>query len=118
MNAHWQYTLLLMAMCATMWYYAIDGLVQNVEVTQAIRNDERRLQAAEHAREEEHLAHLGLARQLREVVAERREALPHVERLQLGMTAPEIVGKDIDGNDMKLSDFKGKVTVLDFWGFW
>ncbi|MBL6757189.1 MAG: hypothetical protein ISQ11_12320 [Planctomycetes bacterium] len=41
-----------------------------------------------------------------------------VERLQLGMTAPEIVGKDIDGNDMKLSDFKGKVTVLDFWGFW
>jgi len=41
-----------------------------------------------------------------------------VERLQIGMVAPEIVGKDIDGNDMKLSDFKGKVTVIDFWGFW
>jgi hypothetical protein len=40
------------------------------------------------------------------------------ERLQIGMVAPEIVGKDVDGNDMKLTDFRGKVTVIDFWGFW
>ncbi len=40
------------------------------------------------------------------------------ENLQIGMKAPDIVGKDHDGNDIKLSDFKGKVTVIDFWGFW
>ena len=40
------------------------------------------------------------------------------ENLQIGMKAPDIVGKDHDGNDIKLSDFKDKVTVIDFWGFW
>ncbi len=40
------------------------------------------------------------------------------ENLQIGMKAPDIVGQDHDGNDVKLSEFKGKVTVIDFWGFW
>ena len=40
------------------------------------------------------------------------------ENLQIGMVAPDILGKDVDGNEMKLSDFRGKVTVIDFWGFW
>lgn len=40
------------------------------------------------------------------------------ENLQIGMKAPDIVGQDHYGNDIKLSDFKGKVTVIDFWGFW
>jgi hypothetical protein len=40
------------------------------------------------------------------------------ENLQIGMVAPDILGLDVDGNDMKLSDFRGKVTVIDFWGFW
>lgn len=40
------------------------------------------------------------------------------ENLNVGQTAPEIVGADVDGNPMKLSDFEGKVRVLDFWGFW
>ena len=40
------------------------------------------------------------------------------ERLNIGQVAPDIVGADVDGNPMKLSDFRGKVTVIDFWGFW
>jgi hypothetical protein len=28
------------------------------------------------------------------------------------------VGNDIDGNRFKLSDYRGKVVVLDFWGHW
>jgi len=40
------------------------------------------------------------------------------ERLQIGMVAPDIVGEDLDGVKFKLSDYRGKVVVLDFWGFW
>ena len=28
------------------------------------------------------------------------------------------VGEDLDGTPMKLSDYRGKVVVLDFWGDW
>jgi len=40
------------------------------------------------------------------------------ENLQIGMIPPDFTTKDVDGNEMKLSDYRGKVTVLDFWGFW
>jgi hypothetical protein len=29
--------------------------------------------------------------------------------------APEIVGVDQDGKEFKLSDYRGKVVMLDFW---
>jgi len=41
-----------------------------------------------------------------------------IERLGLGMEAPDIEGKDVDGVAFKLSDYRGKVVVLDFWGDW
>jgi hypothetical protein len=41
-----------------------------------------------------------------------------IRHLQPGKPAPEIVGEDIDGQPMALSDFRGKVVLLDFWGFW
>ena len=41
-----------------------------------------------------------------------------MRNLGIGKTAPDIVGEDIDGNAMKLSDYRGKVVVLDFWGDW
>ena len=37
---------------------------------------------------------------------------------QVGQAAPEIVGEDLDGQAFKLSDYRGKVVVLDFWGNW
>lgn len=49
------------------------------------------------------------------------EAAPYLfeaENLQIGMKAPDIVGKSVDGTEIKLSQFKGNVVVLDFWGFW
>jgi len=39
-------------------------------------------------------------------------------RNRLGMVADEIEGRDLDGVAFKLSDYRGKVVVLDFWGFW
>ncbi len=41
-----------------------------------------------------------------------------IEHLQIGMVAPEIIGKDVDGKEIKLSQFRGQVVVLSFWGFW
>jgi hypothetical protein len=38
--------------------------------------------------------------------------------LQPGKPAPEITGEDIDGKSLRLSDYKGKVVLLDFWGHW
>jgi AhpC/TSA family len=29
--------------------------------------------------------------------------------------APEIDGEDLEGNHFKLSDYRGKVVLLDFW---
>jgi hypothetical protein len=40
------------------------------------------------------------------------------EHLQIGMTAPEIVGADAEGKEIRLSQFRGQVVVVDFWGFW
>jgi len=36
----------------------------------------------------------------------------------VGMAAPVIEGQDVDGVPFKLSDYRGKVVVLDFWGDW
>lgn len=36
----------------------------------------------------------------------------------IGEPAPEIEGEDVDGQPMKLSDHRGKVVMLDFWGDW
>jgi len=44
---------------------------------------------------------------------------PHKKAdLAIGKPAPDIVGVDVDGLPMKLSDYRGKVIVLDFWGDW
>ncbi len=39
-------------------------------------------------------------------------------RVVVGAVAPEVVGQDLDGRPMKLSEFRGKVVVLSFWGSW
>ena len=41
-----------------------------------------------------------------------------MRHLSVGKKAPEIAGEDIDGKKFKLSDYKGKVVMLDFWGNW
>jgi hypothetical protein len=38
--------------------------------------------------------------------------------LQIGKTAPDFEASDEKGVKFKLSDFRGKVTVIDFWGYW
>ncbi|MBI5424005.1 MAG: redoxin domain-containing protein [Opitutae bacterium] len=43
---------------------------------------------------------------------------PRVEMLKIGAVAPDFVSQTVDGKDVKLSDFRGKVVILDFWATW
>jgi thiol-disulfide isomerase/thioredoxin len=36
----------------------------------------------------------------------------------LGKPAPDIVGTDVDGKKVSLSDYQGKVVLVDFWATW
>ena len=47
-----------------------------------------------------------------------KNVLNELRNLGIGKTAPEVTGQDIEGKPMKLTDFRGKVVVLDFWGDW
>ncbi len=46
------------------------------------------------------------------------KALFAIRHLSVGRVAPEIEGEDVYGKSMKLSDFRGKVVMLTFWGHW
>ncbi len=50
--------------------------------------------------------------------AEARDELKEIAVFGLGKVAPEIAGTDIDGRPMKLSDYRGQVVLLVFWGDW
>jgi hypothetical protein len=47
-----------------------------------------------------------------------RGELFEIRLLAVGKTAPDIKGTDGDGRQFKLSDYRGKVVILDFWAGW
>lgn len=44
--------------------------------------------------------------------------LHEARHLKVGCPAEDISGEDLNGQPMKLSDFRGKVVLLDFWANW
>lgn len=52
------------------------------------------------------------------VAQEAKDILFEMRNLGIGKTAPEVVSKDLKGNEVKLSALKGKVVVLDIWATW
>lgn len=40
------------------------------------------------------------------------------ELIKNGSAAPDFASKDLEGKELKLSDYKGKIVVLDFWATW
>jgi hypothetical protein len=52
------------------------------------------------------------------VVQQAKEQLYVLQHLRIGKEAPDIVGEDIEGKNFKLSDYRGKVILIDFWGHW
>jgi hypothetical protein len=51
------------------------------------------------------------------VVPAKRELFV-IRHLSVGKVAADIEGEDLDGVKFKLSDYRGKVVLLDFWGDW
>ena len=47
-----------------------------------------------------------------------RGQVNRVENLVEGKVVPDITTKDVEDVEFKLSDYRGKVVLLDFWGFW
>jgi thiol-disulfide isomerase/thioredoxin len=41
-----------------------------------------------------------------------------LQHLALGSKVPELIGEDLDGVAFKLSDYRGKVVLLNFWAHW
>jgi hypothetical protein len=44
-------------------------------------------------------------------------ALHEIERLRVGAPAPDFAAVDQEGARFELSDYRGRVVLLDFWGF-
>jgi hypothetical protein len=61
------------------------------------------------------IAELAASADLKERI---REAIDTREKYGAGNVAPDIEGTDLDGVAFKLSDYRGKVVFLDFWGDW
>src|SRR5262249_11178134 len=47
-----------------------------------------------------------------------KEAAAAINKLVVGAVSPDITAKDTDGKEFKLSEYRGKVVLLDFWGHW
>ncbi len=47
-----------------------------------------------------------------------RHDLFELLHLTIGQMAPELIGEDFDGSEIKLSDYRGKVVVISFWASW
>jgi hypothetical protein len=41
-----------------------------------------------------------------------------LENLAIGAPCPDFTAVDAEGISFKLSDYRGKVVLIDFWGFW
>jgi hypothetical protein len=47
-----------------------------------------------------------------------KEELAEMKVRGIGKPVPDIAGDDLDSKSFKLSDYKGKVILFDFWAFW
>jgi hypothetical protein len=59
-----------------------------------------------------------LAKDNAAVKSQAERELKALRTLRVGKEAPEIKAGDLDEKEFKLTDYRGKVVLLDFWGNW
>ncbi len=50
--------------------------------------------------------------------AQAQDQLKELRFRAIGKPAPEIAGTDLDGRPLTLSQYRGRVILLNFWGTW
>jgi hypothetical protein len=53
-----------------------------------------------------------------ELVKLAESQLYEIRNLSIGQVAPDIQGSDVNGKKFALSEYRGRVVVIDFWGDW
>lgn len=53
-----------------------------------------------------------------DMVAAAKNGLFAMQNLVIGKHVPEIAGEDLNGVEFKLSDYRGQIVFLNFWGDW
>lgn len=100
----------------------LDWLKQSrgeAKLLQMQKQDPADLQKQAEALLEEVVAKYGDVKSRSKSLADTAKAdLFELRNLSVGKVAPEIEGTDVDGVAFKLSDYRGKVVFLDFWGYW
>lgn len=56
--------------------------------------------------------------QMENAIAEQKATEAASQRVDIGVQAPEIIQKNPNGKDLKLSDLQGQVVLVDFWASW
>ena len=51
-------------------------------------------------------------------IAEAKDQLVELRQRAVGMPAPDITGIDLNDKPMKLSDYRGRVVLMNFWATW
>ncbi len=99
------------------WFFGIEAAgkakrLEACDLLEKITKDFPDAPCAEEARDYAELHTRALVEKER-VVAKRPKS-----DFAVGKKAPDFEGEDQDGKTFKLSDYRGKVVVVDFWGFW
>lgn len=114
------------------WKFGANGVDQVLEYLQEVTVMEEIKRATMMARSRRMLDSKGetykLGRSLAEEVIETWPASDEAARLDgmlnardtlvIGGTPANFTGTDVDGNQIDLYDYRGKVVLIDFWGFW
>jgi AhpC/TSA family len=100
-------------------YALASGLFARSEERTATKADADKLRQESEHLFEEMIAKYGDVKDHGKTLAKKGQgSLFELRNLAIGKTAPDIQGTDSDGKTFRLSDYRGKVVVLDFWARW